>query len=378
MNKKIFYAFIVLALVLTGVVIARRDASLLVLDNAYVSGRIIKLSATADGTVEAFSVKRADQVVHGQRLFRISDSLADARLLDYQEQVRIAIDAEILSCKELSLAQMTVERADLKASHVSSTLQRADALASINFISAESLDNKRFDSQLGKADQAAAQQEYQRSLYQNRRTIFQRARVRQAIAQLRGAFLEREAANVEAPYDGYIYEVQAYPGAYVKKGDQLLVLIPNEQMMIEANVLESEIGRIAIGTPVSVEPDTGGGKLKFDGVIASIVPSIAANFSQLPRNNLDSNWIKTSQRIPVLIKLHATPQGLQQLPMGASVKVVVHTVPPGAQQPAATNPPPAPAPSATPVPAETKFERFLQPIMAEYQGRNAGRLGRCK
>jgi membrane fusion protein (multidrug efflux system) len=74
---------------------------------------------------------------------------------------------------------------------------------------------------------------------------------------------------------------------------------------------------------VTVVPDVGGGKRIYSGIIQSIVPSVAATFSQLPRNNLDSNWIKTSQRIPVLITLAPPTGDVAPLPLGSSVKVII-------------------------------------------------------
>jgi membrane fusion protein (multidrug efflux system) len=62
--------------------------------------------------------------------------------------------------------------------------------------------------------------------------------------------------------------------------------------------------------------------ISLKGHIHSIVPSTAASFSPIPRNNMDSNWIKVSQRIPVLVEIDEKDKSL--LPIGSSSKLHVY------------------------------------------------------
>jgi len=171
--------------------------------------------------------------------------------------------------------------------------------------------------------------------------------------------------------------VLVYPGRYVKKAENLLILIPKEEQVIEANVLESEISLISPGTAVMVVPDVGGGKRRFSGVVQSIVPAVAATFSPLPRNNLDSNWIKTTQRIPILITLAPSSEKTSELPLGSSVKVFVDISGSSRGELAARLPAPAPAVFSPGQDLADRFEDYLQLVLREYYDLHAEKLRRC-
>jgi hypothetical protein len=56
--------------------------------------------------------------------------------------------------------------------------------------------------------------------------------------------------------------------------------------------------------------------------VHAIVPSTAASLSGVPRRNTDSNWIKVSQRVPVLISFdEADRDRVRRLPTDSSVTV---------------------------------------------------------
>lgn len=380
MLKKTFAGLFAAALIVTVVAVMRHDADLITLDNAYVSGRVLRISASTDGTVQAYAAKRAAYVRKGERLFNIGDIDNAARLKEYRELLRIAIEDELQACREVASARTSLDRAHTNAGFVDGNLQRVKSLEQVGMMTREMLEKRQLEVAMSTLDTTAAQQELARSADKNRLPVLQRPKVQHAVAKLQAAFNQAYAADVLAPADGYIYELLTYSGQYVEKGDKLMVLIPKEEQVIEANVLESEIAVIAPGNAVTVVPDVGGGKQTYSGVIQSIVPSVAATFSQLPRNNLDSNWIKTSQRIPVLITLAAPERNSAPLPLGSSVKVTVKV---GQARQGATAPLAGAKASAGTSTEESmeqqqarRFSSYLGLVMAAYPGSGA-RLRSC-
>lgn len=323
MVKKLFAALFGLALVATAVGVMRRDSGVITLDNAYVSGRVLKISASADGTVQTYAARRAAHVRKGERLFSIGEMDKAAQLKEYRELLGAAIEDEVQACRDVASARTSLSRATTNASYAGGNLQRVKSLAQVGMMTREMLEKRQQEMEMSSLDTTAAQQALDKLVMKNRLPILERPKVQYAVARLQTAFNEAYAADVLAPDDGYIYEVQAYTGQYVQKGDSLLVFLPKEEQIIEANVLESDVASLRAGSGVTVVPDVGGGKRTYSGTIQSIVPSVAATFSQLPRNNLDSNWIKTSQRVPVLITLAAAADDTPLLPLGSSVKVIV-------------------------------------------------------
>jgi multidrug resistance efflux pump len=129
--------------------------------------------------------------------------------------------------------------------------------------------------------------------------------------------------ELRAPFDGYVYEVLGFPSAYARAGESQVVFVPSERPTVEANVLESELKFIKPGLRVTIVPDASKERESIEAYIHSIVPSSAATFSKLPRNNVDSNWIKVSQRVPVLISLLDSKSKTELLPIGTSVTVLI-------------------------------------------------------
>ncbi len=381
--KKTFAGLFGAALVATVVGVLRHDADVITLDNAYVSGRVLKISASTDGTVQTYAARRAAYVRKGERLFNIGDIDNAARLKEYRELLRIAIEDELQACREVASARTSLDRAHTNAGFVDGNLQRVKSLEQVGMMTREMLEKRQLEVAMSTLDTTAAQLELARSADKNRLPVLQRPKVQHAVAKLQAAFNQAYAADVLAPADGYIYELLTYTGQYVEKGDKLMVLIPKEEQVIEANVLESDIAAIASGNQVTVVPDVGNGKQTYSGVIQSIVPSVAATFSQLPRNNLDSNWIKTSQRIPVLITLAAPTGDSAPLPLGSSVKVTVKIGQPARRDAAA----PARRPVAVAAAASAeenmeqqlarRFAGYLGQVMAAYPSSSA-RLGSCR
>jgi membrane fusion protein (multidrug efflux system) len=323
MIKKLFAVLFGLALVATAVGVMRRNTGMITLDNAYVSGRVLKISAGADGTVQTYAARRAAYVRKGERLFSIGEIDKAARLKEYRELLGVAIEDEVQTCRDVAGARTSLSRATTNASYADGNLQRVKSLAQVGMMTREMLEKREQEMAMSALDTTAAQLALDKLAMRNRLPILERPKVQYAVARLQAAFNEAYAADVLAPDDGYIYELQTYTGQYVQKGDNLLVFLPKEEQIIEANVLESDVASLRAGSRVTVVPDVGGGKRIYSGIIQSIVPSVAATFSQLPRNNLDSNWIKTSQRIPVLITLAPPTGDVAPLPLGSSVKVII-------------------------------------------------------
>ena len=139
-----------------------------------------------------------------------------------------------------------------------------------------------------------------------------------AEAYLKAEYRQQQARLV-SPSDGVIYRIHAHPGDMLREGDPLLAIVPTGSRFVEALVLETDLSRIDLDRPVRVLPASGHG-VELRGWVRRIMPSAASVFSPLPRNNIDSNWVKVTQRVPVMIALEARGDaGL--LPLGTSARV---------------------------------------------------------
>jgi membrane fusion protein, multidrug efflux system len=134
-----------------------------------------------------------------------------------------------------------------------------------------------------------------------------RARVRAAIADVeqKRALLEQAMLNLQytkivAPVSGEVNK-SVVVGMNVQAGQQLLTVVPLDEIWITANFKETQLRRMRIGQKAKVHVDASGRSL--NGHVDSIAGATGPTFSLLPPENATGNYVKIVQRIPVKIIL---------------------------------------------------------------------------
>jgi membrane fusion protein (multidrug efflux system) len=90
-------------------------------------------------------------------------------------------------------------------------------------------------------------------------------------------------------------------GQNVVPGQELMKVIPLNDVWITANYKETQLRDMRVGQPVTVEVDANGKSYK--GKVESIAGASGARFSLLPPENATGNYVKVVQRVPVKIVL---------------------------------------------------------------------------
>jgi membrane fusion protein (multidrug efflux system) len=134
-----------------------------------------------------------------------------------------------------------------------------------------------------------------------------KARVRAAIADVeeKRALLEQARLNLQytkivAPADGEVNK-SVVVGMNVQAGQQLLTVVPLDEIWITANFKETQLRRMRVGDKAKIHIDSTGQKL--NGHVDSIAGATGPTFSLLPPENATGNYVKIVQRIPVKIVL---------------------------------------------------------------------------
>jgi membrane fusion protein (multidrug efflux system) len=134
-----------------------------------------------------------------------------------------------------------------------------------------------------------------------------RARARAAIADVeeKRALLEQAQLNLQytkiiAPVSGQVNK-SVVVGLNVQAGQQLLTVVPLDEIWITANFKETQLRRMRIGDKAKIHVDSTGQKL--NGHVDSIAGATGPTFSLLPPENATGNYVKIVQRIPVKIVL---------------------------------------------------------------------------
>jgi len=141
--------------------------------------------------------------------------------------------------------------------------------------------------------------------------------IAQAQAAVDKAKLDLERTDVRAPMDGVVENADKLQvGQMAVQGVGMLSLVHSTTAWVEANFKEKDLARMAPGQRAKVEVDAYGGE-KFDAHVQSIGAGTGSEFSLLPAQNANGNWVKVTQRVPVRIVF----DGKSSRPMIAGLSV---------------------------------------------------------
>jgi membrane fusion protein (multidrug efflux system) len=150
-----------------------------------------------------------------------------------------------------------------------------------------------------------------------------RARARAAIADVeeKRAALEQAELNLQytkivAPVTGEVNKTVVV-GMNVQPGQQLLTVVPLDEVWVTANFKETQLRRMKVGQKAEVHVDSSG--RTFKGHVDSIAGATGPLFSLLPPENATGNYVKIVQRIPVKIVLEQGENRDRQLRPGMNV-----------------------------------------------------------
>ena len=149
------------------------------------------------------------------------------------------------------------------------------------------------------------------------------AQVKQSEANLAQAKLNLGYTHILAPVDGVVTRKSAEPGMQLSAGQQIMSLIPLDDVWVTANYKETQLRHMHVGQLVNIEVDTFGGSRIYRGHVDSIAGATGARFSLLPPENATGNYVKVVQRIPVKIVLNPGENQDHRLLPGMSVTPTV-------------------------------------------------------
>ena len=142
------------------------------------------------------------------------------------------------------------------------------------------------------------------------------ADVQQKRAALEQAQLDLQYTKIVAPISGEVNKTVVV-GLNVQPGQQLLTVVPLEDVWITANFKETQLRHMRVGQRAEIDVDSSGHK--FKGHVDSIAGATGPLFSLLPPENATGNYVKIVQRIPVKIVLEQGENRNRELRPGMNV-----------------------------------------------------------
>ena len=128
-------------------------------------------------------------------------------------------------------------------------------------------------------------------------------------AQLAQQNVDTEDRTIRSPVPAVIDRTFVLPGEYVQAGQRILLLHDPNEVWVEANIKETQVGRLKLGQKVLVSVDAYPGDT-FVGRVSRIGSATTARFALLPTPNPSGNFTKITQRVPVKIDIVDPPKPL--------------------------------------------------------------------
>ena len=292
-------------------------------DNAQVKTDIVSVSAQVTGPVIEVDVKNGDHVKAGDVLFKIDPAPFQVAL----EQAEGQLAAAKLQTTQLKTqaagtgADITGEQANLAIQQ--HALDRQSALLKQGFTT-----RADYEDALNKVKEAEQQVADAKARAANAQAAIapgQQPSIQQAQAAVDKAKLDLDRTVVRAPMSGDVANADKLQvGQMAVQGLGMLSVVHSNGAWVEANFKEKQLTRMVPGQKAEVTIDAYPGT-KFPAYVQSVGAGTGSEFSLLPAQNANGNWVKVTQRVPVRIAFDGTPSRPMIAGLSANVTVYLNS-----------------------------------------------------
>lgn len=349
----------VLVLVVAGIAAWRYFSSYESTDDAQIDGHINSVSPRVSGHVLKLNVQDNQYVQAGQVLVEIDPTdyevAVERAKADYADAVAAAEGARVnvpvtsvsttgqVSSAEADVTnsragiagatqQYEAAKAQLVSAQANNTKAQSDLVRYKQLVDKQEISQQQYDQAVaaaqssaasvesaaanvraaeqqviqarGKLDQAEANLRTANTAPKQVTIIRSRAASAEAQVQRRKADLDQAVLNlgytkVVAPVAGVISDRTVEVGQNVQAGQEMMKVIPLEDVWVTANFKENQLRNMHPGQSADISVDANG--KKYHGHVDSIAGASGARFSLLPPENATGNYVKVVQRIPVKI-----------------------------------------------------------------------------
>lgn len=304
----------------------------LFIDDARIDGEVVTISSRVSGWITELSAIEGDDVKKGQVLVRVDDrdsrlqrEVLLSKLASLEGQMAVVraqtgqVDLETQGkyqseTNRLAAAQAEVASVEVQLKQAADDLKRTQELTEQNWLSQQALERARAT--------------YQQAQENHRKALAEVAAVRGTLASAGGSrkqlqvmeqqlqVLARQGdelrveirrqevdladRNIVSPADGKVVMTFVRQGEHVTPGQRILMFHDPNQIWVEANVRETDVGQLKPGMKAEIHVDAYRDHV-FQGEVFRIGRAATSKFALLPDPNPSGNFTKITQRLPVRI-----------------------------------------------------------------------------
>jgi membrane fusion protein (multidrug efflux system) len=321
------------------------------INDARIAAKVVTISSEVAGRVTAMPVLVGDAVTEGDLVAAIDRTSAepqldavlsrlaatDAQLAELRAR-KVLLERQLSARRDAALAGIAAADANHQASlavltNARTRHERAIKLAEQNITSQQTLDESR-----AALDTAAQQERAEFAAIENARASLAiveadgeqmnvlESQIASVLAGRVGTEADRTLMEIDlahrtitARFDGIIDGTFVDVGEYVTPGTRIAMYHAPEDIWIDANVKETEYGRIHVGSKASITVDAFSGRT-FEGEVIAMGGAATSQLALLPSPNPSGNFTKVTQRLPIRVSVNTDGTALRP---GMMVEVYV-------------------------------------------------------
>ena len=298
---------------------------------ARLNALVVPVAAEVSGTVVAVHASNNQRVESGQALFDVDRERYELGVQAAEASLEAARQAVGASAANVEAARASIASAEANLERTTLDFERLRRITEEDpgAVSERRVEQAEAMQQIAEAQLDATQANLERALEDLGEEGEQNSRILQAQAALNQAQIDLANTVVVAPADGVVTDVRIDRGSFAAAGAPQMTFIGTDNVWVQADFTENNLGHIDSGDEVEILFDAIPGSV-FAGRVREVGFGIqvqSAPLGSLPTVTNDRNWLREEQRFSVLVDIAAMPDtdDRRRLKVGSQASVIVYT-----------------------------------------------------
>jgi multidrug resistance efflux pump len=295
---------------------------------ARVHALVVPIAAEVSGTVTEVAVKNNQLVQAGDILFKLDDERYRYAVLSAEASLQSAREATGASAAGVDAAEAGVRSAEaglLRAKQDAVRLRRIKQ-QDPGAISDRKIESANASLAVSEQQLAGARANLEQAKQSLGGTGELNSRIQQAQAALEGAQLNLERTAILAPTNGIVTDMRVNRGNFAGAGAPQMTFISIDDLWVQADFTENNLGHVDSGDNVGIIFDVFPGRV-FKGSVRATGFGVAvdsAALGSLPTIQNNRQWLRDSQRFPVVIDFEMSTEDMRKLKVGSQASAIIY------------------------------------------------------
>jgi multidrug resistance efflux pump len=299
---------------------------------ARIQAYVVPVASEVVGIVTKVNVRNNQIIKAGDVLFEIDQTQYDIAVKQAAaelETVRRQVGAGGAGITAAQASLRAARAAELRATQDAERLERLFK-EDPGTISVRNLEIARATMVQATSQVAAAIAEVKRATEEQGGGSEDNAKLRSARSKLEKTKLDFARAEVKASASGLVTDLRIDVGQYAGPGSPVMTLITNNDLWINAEFTENNLGHLKHGSSVEIVLDAAPGEVlkgKVRSVGFGVSTGQATSPGTLPTIENDRDWLRSAQRFPVVVEFDQKdyPELASAIRLGGQAEVIAYT-----------------------------------------------------